>query len=413
VTEYEEHFSSYVGKVDPLVLWVRLFGCRPSDTDIAQGRNSAAAAAIETALQELGENFGERIGLTEMSDPDYTPSEDLIEKVRRKLLAAAMVDGASQRAACISSLSDNAAGRGVALVAIAAKSKNVQAVVRGLLGESIAESLETFPDAASPCPLSIVHGRPQITVQISSKAKLRGDLEARLDATMKDLLTRRRSNVTPGVLWFEAQSDTPGFVALLDEDARTRLDHMLKHVGDKVDGGTPLEEALPRTPFRRMFIHELLTNALDYLTEELARYGLERHDGSDQEAIRFIGRYRGISALQIVTHRLFGDGDLLLEGMCHDMLFELVELQHPELAASAPDFVVLPEGDGAAERLVSQFRSADATLTEGEALRDGEAGLSGSDLGEIYPFETLDEVAFDDIRKKLHARFGPIRAASS
>lgn len=413
MTEYEEHFSSYVGKVDPLVLWVRLFGCRPGDTDISQGRTSAAAAGIETALQELGENFGERIGLPELSDPDYKASEALLEKVRRKLLAAAMVDRASQRAACVSALSDTAPGHGVGLVAIMAQTGHVQAVVRSLLGASIAESLETFPDAASPCPLSIVHGRPQITVQISSKAKMRADLEVRLDATMKDLLSRARSNSTPGVLWFEAQADTPGFLALLDQDGRERLNYMLKHVGDKVDDGVGIDEALPRTPLRRMFIHELMTSALDYLTDELASYGLERQDARENDPIRFIGRYRAISALQIVTHRLFGDKDLLLEAMCHDMLFEFVELQHPELSPSAPDFAILPHAQDISDRLVKCFRSADATITEGEALRDGKALPESSNLGEIHEFETLDEVAFGDIRKKLHARFGPIRAASS
>lgn len=413
MTEYEEHFSSYVGKVDPLVLWVRLFGCRPGDTDIDKGRNSAAAAGIETALQELRENFGERIGLPEMADPDYKASDALLEKVRRKLLAAAMVDGVSQRAARISALSDTGPGAGVALVAIITRSASLQAAVRGLLGEGVSESLETFPHAASPCPLSIGHGRPQVTIQIASKAKLRAEISARLDATVKALLSRARSNATPGMLWFEAQSDTPGFLALLDDDARARLDYILKHVGDRVDGGAKIDDALPRTPLRRQFIHELVSSALDYLTDELRSYGLERQPAQDDQPIHFIGRYKGVSALRIVTHRLFGDRDLLLEGMCHDMLFEHVELQHPDIASSAPNFVVLRHSPDAAERLVARFRSADATITEGDSLRGEEPALATSDLGEIHAFETLDGVAFDDIRKKLHARFGPIRAASS
>jgi hypothetical protein len=209
------------------------------------------------------------------------------------------------------------------------------------------------------------------------------------------------------MLWFEAQADTPGFLAVLDEDARTRLDFMLSHIGNKVDAGAKIEEILPTVPMRRTFIQDLLGQAMDYLDRELQRYGLEKHPAADEEQIVFIGKYRGIFALDAVMHRLFGDDELLLEGMCHSMLFDLVIMQHPGLSPSAPDFAVVADTPGATDRMVQAFRTADASIIEDDAK------MSRTDLGQVHALKTFDAEAFDVIRKKLQAQFGPIIAAGS
>ena len=409
MTELEEHFSSYLEKIDPLDMWVDLFGCQPGDTDITECEHSAAAAAIDTMLEEMRENFAPRIGLPELHDPDYRASDDLLDKVRRKLFAAALIEHAGLRANKVSALSENGTGHGTGLVAIMVSPKNTRPVVTGILGDAIGGTLKRYKDAASPCPVSIIHGRPQVAVHLASKVEIRKRLGQRLDATLKGLLSQRRSNNQSGMLWFEAQSDTPGFLAVLNSDTRARLDFMLEHVGDKVDAGAKIDDVLPTVPMRRTFIQALMTKAIDYIDSNLTRYGLEKREGAENEQTVFLGKYRGIFALDAVMHRLFGDEELLLEGMCHSMLFDLVVMQHPGLSPSAPDFAVVADTPGATDRLVQSFRTADASIIEaGTALPRTDLGL----VQELDP-ETLDTAIFDDTRSKLQAQFGPIVAASS
>jgi hypothetical protein len=407
VTELEDHFSSYLEKIDPLSLWVDLFQCQPGDTDITECEQSAAAAAIETVLEDMRENFAERIGLPELHSAGYRASDELLDKVRRKLFAAAVVEHAGLRANKVSALSDNGTGHGTGLVAIMVSPDKTRQAVSGLLGEAIGGTLKRYADAMRPCPVSIIHGRPQVSVRMAPKTEIRERLGKRLDATLKDLLSNRRPNAQAGLLWFEAQADTPGFLAVLDEDGRTRLDYMLQHVGNKVDLGAKIDEVLPCVPMRRTFLQDLLTRACEYLDKELHRYGMKKLPADDDQQTVYVGEYRGIFALDAVMHRLFGDEELLLEGVCHSMLFDLVVMQHPALAPSAPDFAVVADTPGATDRLVQSFRTADASLVEAGAT------MARTDLGQVHELAEFDQSAFDATRNKLQAQFGPIIAASS
>ncbi len=403
----EKQFERYVEMAEPLQLWLNVFGCEPSSTDIANGASSSAALALEAALTKMSRSISSvEVGCPVEYGP-FKPSDQMIDLLRLKLLSAAVLSRTAERSLegcqAIIPPSDYSAGM-ITLLCETTDAKSLMRHLR-LKEQTLSQALTHSDRFNTGTALCFSHGKHAIRLRLATIQSLVATCAKLVDETIADLLCEKRDPEKYDIFSSQECPGIPRFFLTGDPDDRERLNGILKFCGDKIDGdGVAIGEAIRMAPFKRNLIQNMAARIKTDICRYLEHYGL--HQSSSNENI-FEALYSDIRSLSPLLYRLTGDQELLLEGLGQYAVIDSIEVFLPDMPEDHPAVAIVSPEARTLEAFIRSSGGSDATIA---LQKNNDLASSYPDLGEIVVMASSSSFSADEAWQEVDQIFYNMRA---
>lgn len=360
--------ESFLLEANPKQIWENMFGCQPSDTDIAEGVKSSSSYAIETSLEALHKQIEPLTTLDfgECYELPIVLNKRNISLLRRKLLSAAILNQ-SQNTSLKGSYQKTHFQSDNGLIAVVGEFHNCMSLLSGLNLKNL-DGLVTASSSDAFISNVILSNSSDygISIELEEKETIEKRLLDILDSQLALYLKNQRINEIDIL----AKNDNFNFRAFLsssDLDNRERFNKIIQYARKKIDSGDNiLEEAIAHSPYKRSLVNSLYNNALSYLVNELAQYGCVLNDNNT-----FSTGYKSQENLKPCLYRLLGDSKFYLDSLIKREMVKTLRVFLP-MGRCIPNMTLIKPTNTHMEIFTAEFQEADfvISLPEASGLQD-------------------------------------------